>query len=182
MEIRQLTPNDAGSYQELRLFALQESPTAFGSSYAEEAERPVEVVAERLGAKAAHTFGAFNHEGELIGMATLFREQHVKSDHKAYIFGMYVLPEYRRQGAGRALLETVMARASELGVRQVNLSVNKTNTAAIALSESFGFERFGLERDAMRIGDEWYDAAYMVLRLEGRVGIGNWELGNWNWS
>ena len=180
MEIRQLTPNDAGSYQELRLFALQESPTAFGSSYAEEAERPVEVVAERLGAKAAHTFGAFNHEGELIGMATLFREQHPKTDHKAYLFAMYVSPEQHRLGAGRALLEMVTARARELGARQINLSVNDANTAPVGLYESFGFERFGLERDAMRIGDEWYDAAYMVLRLEGRVGIGNWELGNWD--
>ena len=173
MEIRQLTPNDAGSYQELRLFALQESPTAFGSSYAEEVNRPLAVVKERLGSPAGDTFGAFNHEGELIGMATLFREQHLKTDHKAYLFAMYVSPEQHRLGAGRALLEMVTARARELGARQINLSVNDANTAPVGLYESFGFERFGLERDAMRIGDEWYDAAYMVLRLEGRVGIGS---------
>ena len=167
MEIQQLRPDDAATFQKLRLFALQESPAAFGSSYAEEADRPLEVVAERLEDVSNHVFAAFINEGRLIGVALLRREQRVKSGHKAFVFGMYVLPEHRRQGVGRALLETVISRASELGVRQVNLSVANANKAAVRLYESCGFERFGLERDAFRIGNDFYDVAHMALRLQG---------------
>lgn len=168
MVIRELTPEDAAVYQELRLFALRESPTAFSSSYDEEVDRSLDIIKKRLGDEVAQTLGAFDQEGELIGMATLYREQHHKYDHKAYLFGMYVSPEYRRRGIGNALLEEVIARARKLGLSQINLSVNNANEAPVGLYESFGFERFGLEKDAMRIGDDYYDAAYMVLRLEVR--------------
>ena len=168
MKIEQLTSKDAATYQELRLLALQESPAAFGSSYAEEVDRPLEVVKERLGDARNHVFGAFNDDGQLVGVATLRREQRVRSKHKAFLFGMYVLSEHRRQGVGRALLEALISRAGEIGVRQVNLTVNSKNSAAVLLYESCGFERFGLERDAFRIGDGFFDTAYMALRVRGK--------------
>ena len=31
---------------------------------------------------------------------------------------------------------------------------------------TIGFERYGLERDAFKIGDDFYDVAYMALRLD----------------
>jgi ribosomal protein S18 acetylase RimI-like enzyme len=167
MKIEQLSPEDAADYQELRLFALQESPTAFGSSYAEEVDRPLEVVEKRLADARNHVFGAFDENGRLVGMAILRREERVRSEHKAFLFGMYVLPEHRRQEAGRALLEAVICRAEGLGVRQVNLTVNSENSAAVLLYESCGFERFGLERDAFRTGDGFFDVAYMALRVTG---------------
>jgi ribosomal protein S18 acetylase RimI-like enzyme len=165
MEIRELTARDAERYRTLRLFALEESPTAFGSSYAEEVERPVEVVARRFADANNHIFGAFTGDGRLVGMVTLRREPYAKMAHKATIFAMYVAPEVRQQGAGRALLAAAMARAVEVGVRQVNLTVTSTNEAAVGLYKSFGFERFGLERDASLIDGVFYDAAYMVVRV-----------------
>lgn len=167
MEILQLTPDDAWAYQKLRLFALQESPTAFGSSYAEMADRPLEMFVERLSDARNHVFGAFTDNERLVGIATLRREQREKTGHTAHVFGMYVLPEHRRQGLGRALLEKLISTASDLGVRQVNLSVVSANKAAVYLYESCGFERFGLEKDAFRIEDDFYDVAYMALRLKG---------------
>jgi GNAT superfamily N-acetyltransferase len=167
MEIIQLTPRDAAVYQELRLCALQESPAAFGSTYAEEVDRPLEVIEKRLADPRNHMFGAFDADGQLVGMATLRREERVRSEHKAFLFGMYVLPEHRRQGISRALLEAVISRAEGVGIRQVNLTVNSRNRAAVLLYESCGFERFGLERDAFRIGDGFFDTAYMALRVTG---------------
>lgn len=166
MKIQQLTADDAETYQELRLFALEESPTAFGSSYAEEAGRSLDVVAERLQDARNHVFGAFGDDGQLIGIITLRRGHHVKTAHKAHIFGMYVHPQHRRQGLGRALLQAAIARARDLGLRQINLSVVKANQAAVLLYESCGFEHFGLEKDAFKIGSDFYDVAYMALRLE----------------
>jgi ribosomal protein S18 acetylase RimI-like enzyme len=167
VKIRQLERDDAAAYQELRLFGLQESPTAFGSSYAEEVDRSLDVVAARLEDVRNHVFGAFAHDGALIGIVTLRREPRGKTHHKAYVYGTYVLPEYRRRGAGRALMEAVITKAQELGLRQIQLSVTQANRAAVLLYESCGFERYGLECDAFKIGDAFYDVAHMVLRLRG---------------
>jgi GNAT superfamily N-acetyltransferase len=167
MMIDHLGPEDAAVYQELRLLALQESPAAFGSSYAEEVDRPLEVIEKRLADARNHVFGAFDENGRLVGMTTLRREERVRSKHKAFLFGMYVLPKHRKQGMGRALLEAVISRAEKVGIRQVNLTVNSENRAAVLLYESCGFEQFGLERDAFRIEDGFFDTAYMVLRVTG---------------
>lgn len=52
-------------------------------------------------------------------------------------------------------------------MRQVDLGVTADNKAAVGLYASCGFERYGLERDAFKVGDSFYDVAYMALRLGG---------------
>ena len=167
MNIRVLIPDDAEPFQRLRLQALQESPTAFGSSYSEEKDRPLQKVAQRLASEESHVFGAFVGDGQLVGVTGLYREQRKKSHHKALIFGMYVAPEFREQGIGRALLEAALSRAEDLvGLRRVNLTVMASNEAARSLYESCGFEAFGMEREAFKIKGDYYDAVHMTLCLE----------------
>lgn len=165
MNIRQLSASDASDYQELRLFALQESPAAFGSSFEEEVNRPLEVVEERLADTVNHIFGTFGDDGRLMGTVTLRRNQHAKSAHKATIFAMYVAPDVRKQGLGRALLQAAISQARDLGLSWLKLMVNSANAEAVTLYLSTGFETYGLEQDAFRIQDDSYDAAYMTLRL-----------------
>jgi RimJ/RimL family protein N-acetyltransferase len=167
LRIRVLVPDNAQVFQDLRLEGLQTSPTAFSASYAEEADRPIEAVAQRLRAEGSTVFGAFTEDGQLVGVTTLHREPRMKSHHKAFIFGMYVAPEYRGQGIGRALLEAAVSRARQLpGLRQLTLTVVASNQAAYSLYKSCGFETFGLEREAMEIDGNYLDLAYMALQLE----------------
>ncbi len=58
-----------------------------------------------------------------------------------------VLPQYRRQGLGRKLMEAMMTRARELALETVFLEVRESNTPAITLYESFGFDRVGRRPD-----------------------------------
>lgn len=168
MQVRLLTPDDAAVFQALRLEGLRAAPTAFASSYAEEVDRPLSVVAGRLSPAENHVFGAFAADGRLVGVAALRREPHVKLKHKAFIWGMYVTPDFRRRGVGRALVEAAIARARELpGLRQINLEVATSNRAACALYESCGFETFGVEREASQVDGAYHDASYMALRLAG---------------
>jgi ribosomal protein S18 acetylase RimI-like enzyme len=51
------------------------------------------------------------------------------------------------------------------GMRQVQLAVGATQTAAERMYQSLGFETFGLERDAINTGGEFVDEYWMVLRL-----------------
>ncbi|HEX5440623.1 MAG TPA: GNAT family N-acetyltransferase [Ktedonobacterales bacterium] len=58
---------------------------------------------------------------------------------KAYIYAFGVLPEFRRRGYGRAILEDVLARLFAEGWTAVGLEVDADNTPAQALYRSVGF-------------------------------------------
>lgn len=68
-----------------------------------------------------------------------------------------------RQRARAALIDAALTHASrDWGVEQINLCVNTENEPAKALYASLGFETFGVERRAMRVGDRFYDEQHMV--------------------
>jgi ribosomal protein S18 acetylase RimI-like enzyme len=69
-------------------------------------------------------------------------------------------------GLARRLLAHVLGFAREWGVAQIHLCVNADNERARALYRALGFQPFGLEPRAMRVGDRYYDEAHMVLRLD----------------
>jgi ribosomal protein S18 acetylase RimI-like enzyme len=166
LEIRELTAADAEIFRTLRLRALQEEPEAFGSSWEEENARPLEQTVARLQAEGMTAFGAFDADSNLVGMVRLFRHDGVKVRHKADIISMYVAPEVRGRGVGRMLMEAAIERARVTpGVEQLLLAVNVTNAPARNLYLSLGFEPFGREPLALKLGDRYYDEEMMALFL-----------------
>lgn len=166
MQLRRLYPSDSNSYQELRLAALRDAPSAFGSSYEEEKDFSSSILESRLRVKPDRgVFGAFEAT-RLVGVVGLGREDKRKLEHKALIWGMYVTPQARSRGIGRALLLEALALARSVpGIRQVNLCVNASNAPAIQLYESVGFRKFGFEAGAMLIDGEPHDEILMCLRF-----------------
>ncbi len=86
MPLRRLNTQDIFIYRELRLQALQESPTAFGSSYEEESQYNTDISAIRLRNPKdpdAAVFGAFGEgeSGPLLGMLGFAREGRLKRAH-----------------------------------------------------------------------------------------------------
>jgi GNAT superfamily N-acetyltransferase len=164
---RRLTENDAEAFRQLRLRGLKEHPEAFIAAYEEESTTPVEVYAVRLQAATQDNFylGAFV-DGGLAGMAHFARQEGRKLEHRAYIGAMYVVPERRGLGIGRVLLERLIAHARTVpGIEEVGLWVIIGNAKAQALYEAAGFETFCIEPRAIKIGERYYDAAGMILRL-----------------
>jgi RimJ/RimL family protein N-acetyltransferase len=51
------------------------------------------------------------------------------------------------------------------------LTVVASNVAARRLYSAAGFEEYGLERRALKVGDEYYDEVLMVLPLKARPEI-----------
>lgn len=166
MQTRRLTPDDAAAFQHLRLSALLEAPSAFGSSFEEENSFPSSVIEDRLGLRPDRgLFGAFEDE-ELVGLVALGRESMQKLAHKAYVWGMYVKPEHRGKGIATALLSDALSLARSVPeVVQVNLRVNAANACAIRLYEAVGFKQFGREPGAMYIDGEFHDELHMYLRV-----------------
>ncbi|MDP3521009.1 MAG: N-acetyltransferase [Hydrogenophaga sp.] len=166
MKIRALEASDAPAFQALRLYALQESPTAFGSSYEEEKARTVQQIEGHLvGSLERRFFGCFN-EAALLGVVGVGREQGTKSRHIAFVRSMYVTPLARGQGIGRnLLLEAVNHASAWVGVEQVTLAATASNAPAIELYRKAGFAEVGCMPRALYVGGEYYDELNMVHML-----------------
>ena len=167
MEIRVLTSADAAEYWWIRQDMLEREPEAFSSSAMEHLATTVEETAARIGSDPVNSFivGAFM-DGELIGTAGFDRESRQKNCHKGYVRRCFVTERARGVGIGRMLLTALLERAAAIdGIEQVVLSVTTTKVAALKLYRSLGFESFGYEYGALKIGDRYFDTQHMVLYL-----------------
>jgi ribosomal protein S18 acetylase RimI-like enzyme len=80
---------------------------------------------------------------------------------------MYVAPEARRLGIGRALLLEAIGRLRTAGdIEQVELRVVQTEEPARRLYLSAGFQVQGVLRRAMKMGQEYFDEEELVLWLK----------------
>lgn len=168
--IRVLTEADAVAYRALRLRALREDPEAFGSTYAEGAARPLAVTQARLQAPDNTTFGAYESESEgagstLVGIVTLVRQDGAKFRHKTEMVGMSVASEARGRGIGRLLVQAVIAYAqATAGVEQIHCTAVTMNAAALSLYRTLGFASYGIERQALKVDDQYWDEELLALR------------------
>lgn len=72
------------------------------------------------------------------------------------------------RGIGRILLTEILQKAVEAGYEQAELCVAATNTKAIHLYESMGFQEYGRLDHSMKYDDGSYAAdIFMVKRLKG---------------
>jgi RimJ/RimL family protein N-acetyltransferase len=103
--------------------------------------------------------------GTVVARLSLARDQHPASAHVADL-GLMVAATHRRQGIGRALLETAVLWAREADVEKLELHVFPWNEPAIRLYERFGFEREGYRKRHYRRGAETVDAILMAYAVE----------------
>jgi ribosomal protein S18 acetylase RimI-like enzyme len=167
MQVRRLVPADATPYRTLMLDAFRDHPDAFTSSWAERAAQPADWWAWRLapGENAAQrVFGAFD-AGSLVGVAGWRRGETSQVTHRGELFGMAVAAAARGRGAGRAIVEAILADARTTGLATMTLTVSEGNGPAERLYERCGFERCGLEPMAVRVGERWIAKATMWRRL-----------------
>jgi GNAT superfamily N-acetyltransferase len=170
MDVRILTEKDAEVFWKIRLRALQEDPESFGASYEEILERGIAGstpgLSKRESALENVTFGAFDEKGQLVGIASFRREEGAKRRHKGVIWGMYVPKELRGQGVGKALLEAAIEYAKGLpDLERINLAVVLTSKEARLLFVAHGFQTYGMERQALKLHDRYFDQELMTLTL-----------------
>lgn len=170
IEIRPLTLDDAEAFWVLRLRALRESPQAFGSSYEESLQLTRDEVRERI---KIRNIGGDNFVllavvgGEFVGMTGFYRQTSLKMSHKGVVWGMFVDADHRGKGIGKALLKASIERARQIpGLEQLHLTVVVDQDPARNLYLTLGFVPWGLEKQALKVDNHYYDEEYMVLFLD----------------
>jgi GNAT superfamily N-acetyltransferase len=142
--VRRVLSHEGAMLRDVRLAALKESPSAFGSSYEDEAERTDAEWTARARSAAAGvdrvTFVALEDD-EVVGLVGGYRP--VPSAPEVELVSMWTSPEARRAGVARALVGAVIGWAREAGATTLSLWVTRGNEPAQRLYESSGFRATG---------------------------------------
>jgi RimJ/RimL family protein N-acetyltransferase len=100
----------------------------------------------------------------MVGQAGFSRYRGAKVRHKGMIWGVYVTAAARGQGVAKAMLTLLLDRVRRhTGLEQVLLSVAVSQVAARQLYTALGFEVYGDERHALKVGDSYVDEEHRVL-------------------
>jgi len=170
MNIRKLIPDDVSQIFPLRLRGLAEHPEAFGSSVEEEEKRGADFLSERMQSEAAidnFMFGAFDENDQLMGMVGFHRQDHIKQQHKGFIWGMYVSGEHQGKGIGRRLLEAAISEVKDRpGLEELLLQVASINKGARKMYERLGFVKYAIEVRSLKVDGVYYDEDFMSLKLK----------------
>jgi len=138
--VRETVPDDWQALRDIRLEALRDAPTAFGSTYELEVLRGEAHWRDRVA--RGGTFLAFVPEvsaTEPAGLIGGYQEDPVTVE----LVSMYVRPRARGRGVGEALVAAVIDWAGNRNAECVRLWVTETNAPARALYERCGFALTG---------------------------------------
>lgn len=140
--IEAITPQRAQILKDVRLRALQDTPSAFGSTYARESlfddKKWVERATPQVGASITYLAMDQDWACGLVG-GFLNRENGAK----VTLVSMWVAPTHRRLGVGQQLIQAVSDWAKAHAVYDLFLMVTSHNDVAIRFYERIGFVKTG---------------------------------------
>ena len=106
--------------------AAMRSPEAFGAQFRDTFE-----------ANSPNSFPHVVLEGDQpVG---LFLYQIDADQRRATVSEFYVRPQHRRKGSGSAMVQWILSRFDDLGIKQVDLNVRRDNPDALAFWQAQGF-------------------------------------------
>ena len=80
---------------------------------------------------------------------------------------IYVAPEARGQGCGRALLAALVRESEEIGLWTLQAGVFPENTASLALHRALGFRDVGVREKIGCMNGRWRDVLLLERRSPG---------------
>ncbi len=137
--IEPITGENLALFKSVRLRALNDSPSAFSSTYARESRMTDEEWkhrAARWNGEAGIGFLAMDGS-EGCGIAGCLLDPDDES--RAQLISMWTAPSSRQQGIGRMLVDEVAAWARERGASTLWLCVTSSNQPAMLFYQRLGF-------------------------------------------
>jgi len=157
---------DVVQFRELRLFALQDSPTAFSADYQVNYNHPMSFWEGRLRFDEHGIIFFAEQDSKLMGMTGIRKGESPKTKHGAYIWGVYIHPEWRGLHIAEELINTCIEWAKAREVEIVKLGVTSTNASAIRCYERCGFTIYGTEPRGIFYDGRYYDEHLMFKLLD----------------
>jgi GNAT superfamily N-acetyltransferase len=152
--VRTFAPHEWTVYKDLRLRALTDSPDAFGSTLAKEQDRSDDEWMKRIEQGAASGWD-LPLLAEVDGTPAGLAWGRIESEHPdiANLYQVWVAPNYRHLGAGKMLLDAVIAWAKSKNAKYLELGVTFADSPAMRLYVRTGFKPTG-NMEPLRPGSE----------------------------
>jgi ribosomal protein S18 acetylase RimI-like enzyme len=138
-----ITPQNAPIFRSARLRALQDTPSAFGSTYAKESQLTDADWVERAGRWNGETSVLYlaMDTGAAVGIAGSHLDHEDAT--RAHLISMWTAPTHRQQGIGRLLVNEIVDWARLRKAHTLQLMVTNSNEPAIRFYQRLGFELTG---------------------------------------
>jgi ribosomal protein S18 acetylase RimI-like enzyme len=138
-----ITAQNVPLFREVRLCALRDTPSAFGSTYEKELQLTDADWLERaLRWNGEKGIGFLAMDGSVgCGIAGSFLDEDDRT--RAHLISMWTAPTHRQQGVGRLLVNEIAIWARLRGADLLRLMVTSSNDAAMLFYERLGFARTG---------------------------------------
>jgi len=166
-EIRKICKEEIAALNNLRLSVIKSDPKAFSITLeeAQSMQKSDTSINEFLERTDGVILGCWLGD-KLLGMVGAEVCFGKLANHKARIFGLYVLSTRRRNGLGRSLVDEILKYVKSWpSVEKVVLETTDASFEAIALYKSLGFSETKIERKAFKHGETYVSAVHMEALL-----------------
>ena len=103
-------------------------------------------------------------DGQFVGNCALNGFGRFRLKHRVSL-GIALYQKFTGMGIGKAMMETAIQLAKEMGYEQLELEVVSNNERAIALYKKMGFEICGTTPNAMKYKDGTYADEYLMVKM-----------------
>lgn len=102
-------------------------------------------------------------DGEYVGNCSLMGKSLLRQKHRASM-GIALKQQFTGLGIGTAMMEKIIALATQMGYEQLELEVVANNERAIHLYKKMGFEIYGTFPSTMKYLDGTYADEHWMMR------------------
>lgn len=167
--IREIKPSDFEAYYQLRVLSEKEYPEFVGFNAERElnaGREGIEVIIEQYPSEGTYVLGAFDADNALVGLLVASRRLSDKYRHKAFLWGMYILPKFRGEGVANLLMDSIINWAKDHSeIQALTLQVTLSNHRGQAFYKKYNFQIFGTEHNALFAAGEYHGIHYMELEV-----------------
>ena len=120
-----------------------------------------EALTKILSSETAHinVFGAFEDD-ELVATCTLKQMNYVGKCHKAILENNFV--KNNDEIVNRELINHIIQYAKEHNIETLMIAIASNNISAKVFFSSIGFENLAFEKNASKIGNEYFDENWLI--------------------
>lgn len=161
IQIRSATPLDAGPVAAIWNAIIRETVITFWPTERSEAE-VAEIIADRV---TKHAFLVATINDRVIGFATYKQFRDGGGYRHCMEHTVYIAPEAKGAGAGKALMQAVEDHARQAGHRVMIGAVTGSNENSIRFHRKMGYSDWGRVPDAGYKFDEFHDVVLMGRKL-----------------